>query len=285
MPPPGDDPESAPGRRDGDRPLGVVEQLKRTIGAARRLVGAHVLLGRAEIGAILEDVKGVSARVGGALALVLFVGLLLPIGITLFLGEWLFGSMGWGILHGTELSLAVAFALVLDALRVPRGHLGRMLAVAVLVGALVAVLFGFALTNAFWVRVGDATLSGVEAAVRPLVAAVLGGALVGGLLGIVVAARAAAAGDRLYAAVFGLIGGLAIGALVGAFTAISFTLQVGIAIGIAVGLALWPALSGGALRSYDWDALRLRFYPTTTIETTQETIEWLQQIRERTQRA
>jgi hypothetical protein len=285
MPPPGDERESASGQRDGDRPPGVLDQLKRTIGALRRLADAHVALGRAEMGAIVEDVKGVAARAGGALALLLFVALLLPIGLVLFLGEWLFGSMGWGILHGTEICLAVAFILVLDALRVSRGYLGRMLVVALLVGVVAAVLFGWALTNAFWGRVGEGLLSGVDAAIRPLVAAVLGGAVVGGILGIVAAARAAGPSDRLSAAVFGLVGGLVLGALAGAFTAISFTLQVGVAIGVALGIGVWPALCGAALRGYDWTALQRRFYPTATIETTQETIEWLQQIRERTRRA
>lgn len=285
MPPPADERGSAPGQRDPGRPPGVVDQLKRTIAAFRRLVDAHVALARLEIGAIVADVQGVAARAGAALAFVLFIALLVPIGLILFLGEWLFGSMGWGILHGTEFCLAVAVVLVLDALQVPRGRLGRDFAIGVIVGALVAVLFGWALANAFWAWVGDATLTGVDPSVRPLVAAVLGGAVVGGVLGLILAARAAGPGDRLYQAIFGLIGGLFVGALVGALTAISFSVHVGVAIGVAVGLALWPILGALALRTYDWDALRLRFYPTTTIETTQETMEWLKRIRERTQRA
>jgi hypothetical protein len=263
----------------------VIAQLKATAAAFRALVQAHIDLARAEMAAIAADLKQVVLEVGIALALVLFVAMLVPVGMTLFLGEWLFGSMGWGILHGTELSLAIAVALVLAALDIPRAWLARMLALAIALGAVVAVIFGLALSHQFWTAVGDALVPTVDPAYRPLLVAALAGAIVGGLSGIVAAARAAAPGDRVYSAVFGFVGGAVAGTLLGAFTAISFTLQVGIAIGIAVALAVWPVLCLRRLQDYDWEALQARFTPTTTIETAQETMEWLQQIRQRTRRA
>ena len=54
-----------------------------------------------------------------AIGLVVFAGLLVSVGMSLFLGEWLFGSMGWGVLHDTELSIAVAVVCILAALDVP----------------------------------------------------------------------------------------------------------------------------------------------------------------------
>ena len=57
--------------------------------------------------------------------------------------------------------------------------------------------------------------------------------------------------------------------------AISFSRHVGIAIGICVVLIAWPALAATALRGYDWGALKARYWPGTTIETTKETIEWV----------
>ena len=43
----------------------------------------------------------------GALAVAVLVAVLLYVGSFLFFGEWLFGSMGWGIIHGTLLAGAV----------------------------------------------------------------------------------------------------------------------------------------------------------------------------------
>ena len=57
--------------------------------------------------------------------------------------------------------------------------------------------------------------------------------------------------------------------------------RVGTALGSFVLLVAWPTLAGyrAARGGIDTDALKARFYPTQTIETTKETIEW---VRERT---
>lgn len=267
-----------------DRPRGLPSQAKATFAAGRRLVLAHVALGKAELGAIAAEAKRVAALAGGALGLLLFAALFLPVGLTLFVGEWLFGSLGWGVLHGTEASVAIAIVLVLAALDIRPDFLGRMLAVAAVVGVVVAVVFGLAMSNALWTRVGEAVAPGLDQATRPLAVAVVAMALVGAVLGLAAAARSAGPGGRLSAAGPGVVFGAALGALVGAFSAISFTPEVGAAIGLAVGLAAWPALALTALTTFDVESLKRRFYPATTIETTQETIGWLQQIRDRTRR-
>ena len=266
-----------PGDKAPPKAPGLIEQARATVAAGRRLVESHVALTKADLGAIVADAKVVATLGGIALALVLFVALFVPIGLTLFFGEWLFGSMGWGILHGTELSLAVAVILVLVALRVPRGSLVRTFLVAVLVGVLVAIAFGTAWANLAWTRLGDALLPGVDAGVRPLITALAGGAVVVGVLGLVAGWRSGLTGRQGSASIVGLIAGLVAGAGLGALTAISYSTRVGVAIGIALGLALWPILSATALRGFDWAALQARFTPTATIDTTQETIEWLQQ--------
>ena len=51
-----------------------------------------------------------------AIALVIFAVFLVVIGTSLWLGEWLLGSMGWGVLHGFLLFVSVAMAAVLGAL-------------------------------------------------------------------------------------------------------------------------------------------------------------------------
>lgn len=57
--------------------------------------------------------------------------------------------------------------------------------------------------------------------------------------------------------------------------------RVSVGLGLLVLLVAWPILGGldVARRGIDTDALKARFYPTQTIETTKETIEW---VRERT---
>ena len=79
----------------------------------------------------------------------------------------------------------------------------------------------------------------------------------------------------------GLIGGAILGAIVGALSAVRFGVGPGAALGVALGLGTWAALAGLALarKGIDGEAMKARFWPSQTIETTKETIEW---VRERT---
>jgi hypothetical protein len=278
MPPTGDPARERPAGRSRpagqSRPPGLFEQIGRTVASGRRVVDAHIALAKAELAAIVGEVKIVAIGLSGALAMLLFVAMLVPIGLTLFLGEWLFGSMGWGILHGTELAFAVALVFVLAALRVPMGSLVGRLVLAIVVGLVVGFVLGLGLAHDGWSRLGDAAFSGVDAADRPLAAAFVGGAVVIGVLAAFAGIRGGVGGF-----IGGLVTGAVVGALVGAFTAISFTPEVAAAIGVAVALGLWPPLCALALRGFDWEGLKDRFMPTTTIDTGKETLEWLKQIR------
>ena len=258
---------------------GLREQLARAIGAGRRLADAHLSLAKLELGAILGEAKATAALAGIAIVFVIFAVMLLAIGGTLFLGEWLFGSIGWGLLHGLLFSVAVAVALGLGALKVPLGHLAQTFVVALSLGIIVGTVLGLGWANTGWRQLGDSVLPGVEAANRPLLTAVLvvGGVLA--LLGFLTGARAARPGERVMGAVFGLLGGALVGALAGALSTAWFPLHVGVAIGVTVTLVGWPILAATALRGFDWNAFKARFTPTMTMETAQETLEW---IRERT---
>ena len=96
-----------------DSPPGLGEQFGRTRSALLGLVGSHVRLAKAEIGEIADHVKRAAILGGIALGLLFIAGMLASIGTILWLDQWLFGSIGWGALHGTELLLAVAVTLVL----------------------------------------------------------------------------------------------------------------------------------------------------------------------------
>ncbi|HYH92898.1 MAG TPA: hypothetical protein VD763_07050 [Candidatus Saccharimonadales bacterium] len=249
-------------------------QISATRDAAFRLARAHIDLAKAEATTIGGQIARVAALAGIAIAVVIVAVLLLIIGTSLFLGEWLLGSMGWGVLHGLLLFVGIALACGLAAVGVSGTRLARALAAGVAVGILFALIFGLALPNQVYARIGDALVPGVEPGVRPLVV----GAAIWGLLGlaggIFAALRLDAAGPRVAA----LLGLTVFGLIFGAFTANTFGWQVSIGLGITAGYLTWIALMAIdiARTGVDVEALKARFYPTQTIETSKETLEWLQ---------
>jgi hypothetical protein len=260
-----------PGTARHEPPPGLRAQFGATRLAAIGFVRAHIDLAKAELDDIKGEVGRAAALGGLALAVVLFASLLAGIGGILFTGEWIFGSIGWGVLLGVELLLAIAVTAVLVALRVP--GLGKDVALAFVLGLVVALVLGFELPNRLFTLIGDAALPGVDPAVRPLLAGVALLAILGALAGAVTGARLAGGAGGL---VGGLVGGALAGALTGAFLAISFGLRVGVALGFAVFYVAWPALMGlrTQRQGIDMEQLKARFYPATTIETTKESIEW-----------
>jgi len=236
---------------------------------------AHVDLAKAEASAIAGEVGRATALGALAFLLVIFAVFLLVIGISLGIGEWVFGSMGWGVIHGVLFFLSVAEAAVLVAVGVAGVRIGRALLAAVVVGILVGVVLGLNLPNQLYTLIGDEMGLAVEPGIRPLVVGVLLGALVGLIAGTVVAVRTAGSGGGRFAAV---AGSTVLGVLVGAFTAITFGPQVGAAIGITVGYISWMAFMGVdvARTGIDVEELKNRFTPVQTIETSKETLEWLQ---------
>lgn len=216
-----------------------------------------------------------------ALALVLFAALVATVGTPLFLGEWLFGSIGWGILHAVLFGFAVAVAAVMLALDLPPDHIFRTLVGAVLVGVVVGGILFFNLFHLLWAALGDQlaanTTVSIDPGYRPLVVAVV----VVGALGLLVGlALGIWRGRSFSAAIGGLLGGAVAGAAFGAFTAIAFSAEVAVAIGVAVTLVAWmplvarPVITG----TYDWDALKARYWPGLTVEMARETYA---QLRER----
>jgi len=238
-----------------------------------RLAMAHVELAKAEASEIGGRVARAAALIGLAVALFLMIGLLLVIGLALFTSEWLFGSMGWGILHGLLLFTAIALAAVLGAIGIPGGRLGRAFLGAMVIGLVVAGLLGLDGPNRLYTAMGDALLPGVEPGVRPLVVGTIVGAVFGVVAAIVVIVRQGSGGGRVG---LGVVLALA-GAAVGAFSAITFGPQAGIALGLAVGYGAWTVMMATDLATagIDTETLKARFMPTQTIDTSKETLEWL----------
>ena len=179
------------------------------------------------------------------------------------------------MIHGVLLFLSVAMAAVLAAVGMSARRIGGALLAAIVIGILAGVALGLNLPNELYAWIGDQTGLAVEPGVRPLVVGVLLWALIGLIAGIVVALRMDRSAGGRFAAIAGLV---VFGVVFGAFTAITFGPQVGAAIGVTVGYLAWMALMGVdiARTGIDVEVLKNRFTPVQTIETSKETLEWLQ---------
>lgn len=249
-------------------------QFSATRESAMRLAMAHVDLAKAEFSAIGGEIARAAALIGLAVAVLMLAGILVVVGTALFTAEWLLGSMGWGVLHGILIFAGIATAAVVAALGMPAATIGRRFGLALLIGVAASVALGLDAPNRAYTALGDITLATVEPGVRPLVTGILTGAVLGLLLGIALAFRLTSSMSRFT----GIVGLALAGAALGAFTAITFGPQVGVGIGSALGWASWIALLAAALArtGIDADALKARFYPHRTIETSKETLAWLQ---------
>ena len=206
----------------------------------------------------------------------------------MFFGEWLFGSIGWGVLHGSLFFVALALTAVMVALAFNPIRLFLWFLLAFVIGILASLIFGFDVLNEAYAAIGNALLPGVDAANRPLVTGMLLVGLIALVIGLVLFFRMGGAGTfrespgkGIVLLVLTVLVSFLYGALLGAFSAITFGRQVGAALGVAVALLLWPVLIAFVLsrRGVDFDAIKARLWPDVTIETTKETIEW---VRERT---
>ncbi len=260
------------------KPPGLGEQLGKTGRAAAALAKAHVDLAKAEASEIGREGGRLAGLVAAAVGLVLIAVILAIIGTSLFLGEWLLGSLGWGVLHGVLLFVTLAVALVLWGLRVEPVRIARALAVGVVVAVLTSVILGLGLANQSYARIGESIGLAVDPASRPLILGMALGAIVGLILVIIIAARATA--PNWFVAI---AGGIVLGVVVGVFTSISFGFQIGTGIGITGGYLTWVGLMGldVSRTGIDVDGLKARFIPTMTIETSKETLEWLKERKPR----
>lgn len=223
--------------RPPEPPPGLKTQVGNTKDALVALARAHVDLAKAEATEIGDEAKIVAAGVAAAIGALILVAFLVPIGIILFLGEWLFGSMGWGVLHGTEALVLVGVAAVLGALET--GRIPRAIALGVVAGALVATLFGTNAPNLLYRLIADQLGTAPDPGPIALLVGAAVGAVVLGLLGAISGARSGSLGGGL---VGGLFLGAAAGALVGGLVRLAVNVDsrpmvVGIVIvGVLVGL-------------------------------------------------
>lgn len=187
----------------------------------------------------MGEISVVAAAVGVAIGALILVAFLIPIGLFLFFGEWLFGSLGWGVLLGTELLLLVAAAGVLAVLRA--GRVVRSIVVAFLLGTIVAILFGTNAPNLLYSAIADQLGTTNDPGEFAFLVGGAIGAVVFGLLGLIAGARNGTVGD----AVRGLVGGAILGGVAGAL--VGGIARLGVNEGsrpMVVGLVLIGAIVG-----------------------------------------
>ena len=274
----GEGPPSGSTPGDGSRP-GVREQLGRVRVAARALIDAHLALLRAEMAVIGDQVKQIAAFVGGIVVLALYAISLLAIGGTLFLGEWIFGSIGWGVLHGTLLAIGIILALALLIIDAPRPLILRPLAWGAAVGVVLTIVLGLNVPRQLSEAAADLVISNgvaLDPQYAPAVVAMVVFAVVFALVGLYLGARSEGG--------LGAFQGLVVGALFGAlfgllFGGMRYGWQGAAAIGVTAGLITWIALMGwrASRANLDPQARFERLWPRETYETALETKTWLEQ--------
>jgi uncharacterized membrane protein YqjE len=242
---------------------GLGEQFGRTRSAFLGLIAAHIDLARAEFSEIGGEIKRAAALGGVALLLLFLAGMLMVIGLLMFLGEAIFGSIGWGVLDGTELLIGVAVLLALAVIDLGWGRAVSAFAVALGVGLVVA---GFLAVDWIWISHHNSGMPPTIVLTVPI------GFVVTGLLGALLAASFHRAG-------VGFAAGAFCGLLLGLLACAGPGLRVAAAMGVAALLLFWPSVAAVFVFRHGIDTakLRKRFVPTQTIETTKETIEWVRE--------
>lgn len=238
-----------------------------------RLVTAHVDLLKAELAVTGHDLAIIVGMVVAALSFVVVALLLIAIGTFLFLGEWLFGSMAWGILHGT---------LFLVLLCVPIGvNLAGGSATATIRG----IATGMAVTLVLWivfasnvlrdaaVQAGDSLESsiGLEPALLPTLVGLVAGAVV---LGIALALIGSRRGMGVRLGVSGLVLGALVGSLLGSVT---FDTKGALAIALTIGLltAIVVIVLVAVRQGFDPESRYERLVPRESIAMAEESKKFL----------
>jgi hypothetical protein len=280
--------KSAGSEKSADsRPPGLGEQFGRTRTALLGLVSAHFKLLSAELSEIMSEVKRAAALGGAALGLLFLTGILATVGSILWLDEWIFGSIGWGVLHGSGFMIAVAVTLVMLIIPNSVPRLGSGMFIALVVAVVVFLLLWLQLTSraSGWVGsnfFGSLTWfdgHAVSAADRPIAAAVIVVAVVFAVVGAVVGASLGSGSlGRVASAIGVAIIGAVVGGLLGAMLGVPMSWGISIAVALAVFLIVYPILGAIlVLKNADFEELKKRLLPTQTIETTKETIEWVRE--------
>ena len=250
----------------------LLDQFQRTRESFMALLSAHIDLLKAELNDILGEVRILATQAGILLGIALMTAILLYVGGFLFLGEWLFGSMGWGLAHGVLFGIGMIVALALAIVGSKARYSILAFLVALVIAVIVAVLCGI---NVAYNAAASAAPNFGGPLGAPGVVALIGGAIVGALLfGVLLAFAAGARG-----AIGGVVLGLILGAIAGWIIAgAPWTWPPAVGFAITIGLIAWPVLNViFAFPSLDPAARFAKLKPAQSIDAANETRAWLEE--------
>ncbi len=244
------------------------------------LVQAHIDLLKAELAVAGRQLAVIVGMAVAILVLLVLTGLLIVIGMCLFLGEWLFGSMGWGILHGSLVFIALAVPLGLDLAGGWRGATTRGLVAGLVVTIGLWILFASNVLRDLAVQAGDAVAPSfaVEPAIWPSVVGFGAGAVVGLVIGGIALTRSSPRprGRQLVGALVGIavVAGL-VGGILGSVT---FDTKGALAVSLTLGLLAWIAImvTLALARGLDPEARYAGLKPQESIAMAEETKTFLE---------
>jgi len=274
--------DAPPSTEDAAEP-GVGEAVGGVRAAFMRMLDAHVTLLRAEMAVFGKEIGIIAGLALGALFIAILALILLYVGSFLFFGDLLFGSMGWGIIHGTLLAIAfIGFVVVnLAGGHVERYGLGAALGAAVVV--IVALLLLSNVGNAGGETLRNWLTDNFMTEDLPFGAAwlvTLSGLVVFGVIGAIIAAvagwRSALRGSVLVSAV---VAGFALSGFIGAvWTSTRYEAPDGV-LGLAITLGFLTWIIAGlvlvARAGFDPEARYANLIPRETIAAVTKTKEFL----------
>jgi hypothetical protein len=253
----------------------VREAIARVRDSATELANAHIELLKAELALAGQELAIIVGLALGALLLASLLLFLVYIGTFLFLGEWLFGSIAWGILHGALLTVLFIVPIGLNLAGGRVSDWGRGFAVAVAVTLIVSLVFASNVLRNAAVQAGEAVEPSL--AIEPAVLPTLVGLVVGALgLGVALALVGLRVGGSVRLLVTGLVVGGIVGAILGSVT---FDTQGAVAVGVTIGLVSWLAATGvfAARRGFDPERRYRRLVPRESMAAFEESKALVQQ--------
>jgi hypothetical protein len=250
----------------------LLEQFGKTKSSFSRLIGAHVSLLKAEINEILGLVKVIGTLGAAALGVGLMVGMMFYVGGFLFLGEWLFGSIGWGFAHGVLFGVGIIVTLILGILGAPMGRALISFLIAAVIAVAIALLLGFNVASNAAASAATYLPSPINS---PGWVALIAGAIIGALLFALLLARIAGRGGFIGGLVIGLVIGALVGWLMGGA---QWTWPPAVGFAITIGLFAWIILNLVlSIPSLDIGARFSGLYPKKSIEAMNETRAFLEE--------
>lgn len=241
--------------------------------AAMRMLDAHLALLRAELAIAGKEIGIIVGLAAGAVAIAVLAAILLYVGSFLFFGELLFGSMGWGIIHGTLLAAAFIGFVAIDLAGGEMRRYGLGAAIGLALGILTAALLLSNVGNTGGEALGDWLSDTFVTEDLPFGEAwlvTLGGFVVLGAIGGLVAGiagwRSSLRGGALAGAI---VAGLLLGGFIGAvWTSTRYDAPDGVlGLAITIGLLAW-IIAGAILAAragFDPEARYANLIPRETI--------------------